>query len=164
MGINFWSHTACTSRAGPARGLISLSPAQLKAMNKFLLICLAGAALVALSGAEVSSEEQSVAELAQLREVRAADSGKGKGKGLKKKGKKNKKGRNLKKSEKKGDRKKKGDHKKKGRENGAKRSKKNGKSKERKNGAKKSKKKEKGLKKKKSRKNKANGAGKSKDK
>ena len=31
-------------------GLISLSPAQLKAMNKFLLICLAGAALVALSG------------------------------------------------------------------------------------------------------------------
>merc|ERR1712012_1541247 len=50
--------------------------------------------------------------------------GKGKGKGLKKKGKKDKKGRNLKKSEKKGDRKKKGDHKKKGRENGAKRSKK----------------------------------------
>merc|ERR1712012_428396 len=91
------------------------SPAQLKEMNKFLLICLAGAALVALSGAEVSSEERSVAELAQLREVRAADSGKGKGKGkglkkgsrkgkgkgksLKKKGKKNKKGRNLKKSE-----------------------------------------------------------------
>merc|ERR1711963_246945 len=156
--INFWSHTACTSRAGPARethgysykgviiisstsvpqkkGLISLSPAQLKAMNKFLLICLAGAALVALSGAEVSSEEQSVAELAQLREVRAADSGKGKG--LKKKGKKNKKGRNLNKSEKKGDRKKKGDHKKKGRENGAK--------------------------KKKSRKNKANGADKNKNK
>merc|ERR1711963_280844 len=134
-------------------------------MDKFLLICLAGAALVALSGAEVSSEEQSVAELAQLREVRAADSGKGKGKGkgLKKKGKKNKTGRNLNKSEKKGDRKKKGDQKKKGRENGAKRSKKNGKSKKRKNGAKKSGKKEKGLKKK-SRKNKANGAGKNKDK
>merc|ERR1712012_924540 len=93
------------------------SPAQLKEMNKFLLICLAGAALVALSGAEVSSEEQSVAELAQLRDVRAADSGKGKGKGKGKgsrkgkgkglkKGKKDKKGRNLKKSEKKGDRKK----------------------------------------------------------
>merc|ERR1712173_358786 len=81
-------------------------------MNKLLLICLAGAALVALSGAEVSSEEQSVAELSQLREVRAADPGKGKGNGknkgngngkgkgkgknLKKKGKKNKKGRNLK--------------------------------------------------------------------
>merc|ERR1712156_813044 len=90
--------------------------------------------------------------------------GKGKGKGLKKKGKKNKKGRNLKKSEKKGDRKKKGDHKKKGRENGAKRSKKNGKSKKRKNGAKKSGKEQNGLKKKKSRKNKANGAGKNKDK
>merc|ERR1711963_340843 len=90
--------------------------------------------------------------------------GKGKGKGLKKKGKKDKKGRNLKKSEKKGDRKKKGDHKKKGRENGAKRSKKNGKSKKRKNGAKTWGKKEKGLKKKKSRKNKANGAGKNKDK
>merc|ERR1711963_917296 len=68
-------------------------------MNKLLLICLAGAALVALSGAEVSSEEQSVAELSQLREVRAADPGKGngknkgKGKGksksLKKNGKKN---------------------------------------------------------------------------
>merc|ERR1712004_682786 len=89
------------------------SPAQLKEMNKFLLLCLAGAALVALSGAEVSSEEQTVVELSQPREVRAADSGKGKGKGkgsrkgkgkgtsLKKKGKKNKKGRNLKKSEKK---------------------------------------------------------------
>merc|ERR1711994_897341 len=91
------------------------SPAHLKEMNKFLLFCLSGAALVALSGAEVSSEGQSVAELSQLREVRAADfgkgKGKGKGKGLKKKGKKNKKGRNLKKSEKKGDRKKKGDHK-----------------------------------------------------
>merc|ERR1712004_967943 len=161
--INFWSHRACTSRAG----LISPpSPAQPKEMNKFLLICLAGAALVALSGAEVSSEEQSVAELSQIREVRAANSGKGKGKGkgLKKNGKKNNKGRNLKKSEKQWDKKKKGDHKKKGRENGAKRSKKNGKSKKRKNGAKKSGKKQKGLKKKKSRKNKANGAGNNKDK
>merc|ERR1711963_660255 len=82
------------------------------------------------------------------------------GKGLKKKGKKDKKGRNLKKSEKKGDRKKKGDHKKKGRENGAKRSKKNGKNKKRKNGGNR----EKGLKKKRSRKNKANGAGKNKNK
>merc|ERR1712004_721514 len=130
------------------KGLISPpSPAQPKEMNKFLLICLAGAALVALSGAEVSSEEQSVAELSQLREVRAADSGKGKGKGksLKKNGKKNNKGRNLKKSEKQADKKKKGDHKKTGRENGGKRSKKNGK-------------------RKKSRKNKANGAGKNKDK
>merc|ERR1712004_450599 len=161
--INFWSHRACTSRAG----LISPpSPAQPKEMNKFLLICLAGAALVALSGAEVSSEEQSVAELSQLREVRAANSGKGKGKGkgLKKNGKKNNKGRNLKKSEKQWDKKKKGDHKKKGRGNGAKRSKKNGKSKKKKNGPKKSGEKEKGLKKKKSRKNKANGAGKNKDK
>merc|ERR1711963_565814 len=92
-------------------------------MNKLLLICLAGAALVALSGAEVSSEEQSVAELFQLREVRAADPGKGKGKGkgkgqnLKNKGKKNKKGRNLKKSEKKGAGKKKGGKKKKSRKN-----------------------------------------------
>merc|ERR1712004_85193 len=149
------------------KGLISPpSPAQPKEMNKFLLICLAGAALVAISGAEVSSEEQSVAELSQLREVRAADSGKGKGKGksLKKNGKKNNKGRNLKKSEKQADKKKKGDHKKTGRENGGKRSKKNGKSKKRKNGAKKSGKKQKGLKKKKSRKNKANGAGKNKDK
>merc|ERR1711963_348102 len=106
-------------------------------MNKLLLICLAGAALVALSGAEVSSEEQSVAELSQLREVRAADPGngngkgkgngknKGKGRGLKKKGKKNKKGRNLKKSDKKGAGKKKGDKKKKGRKNGAKKGKKN---------------------------------------
>merc|ERR1712039_390570 len=97
-------------------------------MNKLLLICLAGAALVALSGAEVSSEEQSVAELSQLREVRAADPGKGKGKGkgksLKKKGKKNKKGRNLKKSDKKGAGKKKGDKKKKGRKNDAQKGKK----------------------------------------
>merc|ERR1719336_2828490 len=151
-------------------------------MNKLLLICLAGAALVALSGAEVSSEEQSVAELSQLREVRAADpgkgngngkgkgngngKGKGKGKNLKKKGKKNKKGRNLKKSDKKGAGKKKGDKKKKGRKNGAqkgkKNGKKNGKGKNRKNGAKKNNKKQKGLKK--SRKNKANGAGKNKDK
>merc|ERR1740123_1604294 len=66
-------------------------------MNKLLLIGLLGAALVALSGAEVSSEEQSVAELSQLREVRAAEPGKGKGKGLKKR-----KGKNLKKSDKKG--------------------------------------------------------------
>merc|ERR1711963_256242 len=111
-------------------------------MNKLLLICLAGAALVALSSAEVSSEEQSVAELSQLREVRAADPGKGKGNGkgngknkgkgkgkgksLKKNGKKNKKGRNLKKSDKKGAGKKKGDKKKKGRKNGAQKGKKNG--------------------------------------
>merc|ERR1711963_889140 len=77
-------------------------------MNKLLLICLAGAALVALSGAEVSSEEQGVAELSQLREVRAADPGKGNGNGKNKgngngKGKnKGKKGRNLKKSDKQG--------------------------------------------------------------
>merc|ERR1712228_354001 len=97
---------ACTSRAGV---ISPPSPAHLKEMNKFLLFCLAGAALVALSGAEVSSEEQSVAELSQLREVRAADSGKGKGKGksLKKNGKKNNKGRTLKKSEKQADKKKK---------------------------------------------------------
>merc|ERR1711902_394610 len=151
-------------------------------MNKLLLICLAGAALVALSGAEVSSEEQSVAELSQLREVRAADpgkgngngkskgnghgKGKGKGKNLKNKGKKNKKGRHLTKSDKKGAGKKKGDKKKKGRKNGAqkgkKNGKKNGKGKNRKNGAKKNNKKQKGLKK--SRKNKANGAGKNKNK
>merc|ERR1712140_93978 len=80
------------------------APAQLN-MNKLLLICLVGAALVALSGADVSSEEQSVEELSQLREVRAADPGKGKGKGkgkgrgLKKKNKKKRK--SLKKSEKK---------------------------------------------------------------
>merc|ERR1712213_248167 len=88
------------------------------------------------------------------------------GKNLKKKGKKNKKGRNLKKSDKKGAGKKKGDKKKKGRKNGAqkgkKNGKKNGKGKNRKNGAKKNNKKQKGLKK--SRKNKANGAGKNKDK
>merc|ERR1711902_388687 len=98
-------------------------------MNKLLLICLAGAALVALSGAEVSSEEQSVAELSQLREVRAADPGKGNGNGKgngKNKGKGKgkgkslkKKGRNIKKLEKKGAGKKKGDKKKKGRKNGA---------------------------------------------
>merc|ERR1712012_372915 len=79
---------------------------------------------------------------------------------------KNKKGRNLKKSDKKGAGKKKGDKKKKGRKNGAqkgkKNGKKNGKGKNRKNGAKKNNKKQKGLKK--SRKNKANGAGKNKDK
>merc|ERR1712062_353111 len=93
-------------------------------MNKLLLICLAGAALVALSGAEVSSEEQSVAELSQLREVRAADPGKGKGKSLKKKDKKKRKGKSLKKSDKKGAGKKKGDKKsKKSKKNGAKRSK-----------------------------------------
>merc|ERR1712113_732137 len=98
------------------------APARLN-MNKLLLVCLLGPALVALSGAEVSSEEQSVAELSQLRDVRAADPGKGNGKGngkgkdkgkgksLKKKGKKDKKGRNLKKSERKGAGKKKGDKK-----------------------------------------------------
>merc|ERR1712051_98925 len=83
------------------------APAQLN-MNKLLLICLLGAALVALSGADVSSEEQNVGELSQLREVRAADpgkgkgrgKGKGKGKGLKKKDKKKRK--SLKKSDKKG--------------------------------------------------------------
>merc|ERR1712203_804768 len=79
-------------------------------MDKLLLVCLAGAALVALSGGEVSSDELSVAELAQLREVRAANPGNGRGKGkgkrngkgksLKKKGRKGKKGRNLNKSEK----------------------------------------------------------------
>merc|ERR1711971_551078 len=106
------------------------APAQLN-MNKLLLICLLGAALVALSGADVSSEEQNVGELSQLREVRAADPGKGKGrgkgKGLKKKDKKKRK--SLKKSDKKGAGKKNGDKKKNGKKNGAKRSKKNGKGK-----------------------------------
>merc|ERR1712165_171959 len=60
---------------------------------------------------------------------------------LKKNGKKNKKGRNLKKSDKKGAGKKKGDKKKKGRKNGAQKGKKNGKGKNRKNGDKKNKKK-----------------------
>merc|ERR1712083_878860 len=87
-----------------------LSPPARLNMNKLLLICLLGAALVALSGAEVSSEEQSVAEVSQLREVRAADPGKGNGNGksLKKKNKK-KKGRKLEKSDKKGAGKKNGD-------------------------------------------------------
>merc|ERR1739840_24460 len=108
------------------------APARLR-MNNILLVCLLGASLVALSGAEVSSEEQSVAELSQLREVRAADpgkgngnrngkgNGKGKGKGLKKKDKKKKTGRKLEKSDKKGAGKKNGDKKKKGNKNGAKR-------------------------------------------
>merc|ERR1711944_48061 len=145
-----------------AAGLIS--SARLK-MNKLLLICLLGAALVALSGADVSNEEQSVADISQVREVRAADPGKGKGKGkgrgLKKKDKKKRK--NLKKSDKKSAGKKNGDKKKKGKKNGAKRSKKDGKGKKRKNGAKKNGKKQKGLKKK-SRKNKSkDGKGKNKD-
>jgi len=144
-------------------------------MNKLLLICLLGAALVALSGAEVSSEEQSVAEVSQLREVRAADpgkgngngkgKGKGKGKSLKKKNKKKKKGRKLEKSDKKGAGKKNGDKKKKSKKNGAKKSKKDGKGKKKKkNGAKKNGKgkKKKGLKKK-SRKNESKGKGKNKD-
>merc|ERR1739844_553375 len=124
------------------------APAQLN-MNKLLLICLLGAALVALSGADVSSEEQNVGELSQLREVRAADPGKGKG--LKKKDKKNRK--SLKKSDKKGAGKKNGDKKKNGKKNGAKRSKKNGKGKKKKNGLKK-----------KSRKNKSKSKGKGKNK
>merc|ERR1712228_232475 len=109
-------------------------------MNKLLLICLVGAALVALGGADFSSEEQSVAELSQLREVRAADPGKGKRKGkgkgkgksrhLKKKDKKKGKGKNLKKSDKKRAGKKNGD--KKGKKHDAKRSKKNEKGKKRK--------------------------------
>merc|ERR1711890_75292 len=116
-----------------AAGLIS--SARLK-MNKLLLICLLGVALVALSGADVSNEEQSVADISQVREVRAADPGKGKGKGkgkgrgLKKKNKK--KRMNLKKSDKKSAGKKNGDKKKKGKKNGAKRSKKDGKGKKRK--------------------------------
>merc|ERR1712051_830886 len=128
------------------------APAQLN-MNKLLLICLLGAALVALSGADVSSEEQNVGELSQLREVRAADpgKGKGKGKGLKKKDKKKRK--SLKKSDKKGAGKKNGDNKKNGKKNGAKRSKKNGKGKKKKNGLKK-----------KSRKNKSKSKGKGKNK
>merc|ERR1711936_744975 len=73
------------------------APARLN-MNKLLLVCLLGAALVALSGAEVSSEEQSVAEVSQLREVRAADPGKGNGNG---KGKGKGKGKSLKKKNKK---------------------------------------------------------------
>merc|ERR1711982_86496 len=98
------SKSTCTGRAG----LISAvaSPALRLSMNKLLLICLLGTALVALTGGEVSSDEQNVAEISQLREVRAADPGKGKGKGkrkgLKKKDKKKKKGKNLKKSGKKG--------------------------------------------------------------
>merc|ERR1711993_73297 len=75
------------------------APARLR-MNNILLVCLLGASLVALSGAEVSSEEQSVAELSQLREVRAAYPGNGKGKGLKKKNNK-KGGKNMRKSDKK---------------------------------------------------------------
>merc|ERR1712156_1354791 len=76
-------------------------------MDKLLLVCLAGAALVALTGGEVSSDEQSVAELAQLREVRAANPGNGRGKGIgngkgKSKGKRNGKGKSLKKKGKKG--------------------------------------------------------------
>merc|ERR1711971_407958 len=118
------------------------APAQLN-MNKLLLICLLGAALVALSGADVSSEEQNVGELSQLREVRAADPGKGKGrgkgKGLKKKDRKKRK--SLKKSDKKGAGKKNGDKKK------------NGKGKKKKNGLKK-----------KSRKNKSKSKGKGKNK
>merc|ERR1739844_660058 len=108
----------------------------------------------ALSGAEVSSKEQSVSELSQLREVRAADPGKGKGKGkgrgLKKKDKNKRKEKNLKKSDKKN-----GDKKKRGKKNGTKRGKKNGKGKK--------KKKKNGLKKKKSRKNKSKSKGKNKD-
>merc|ERR1712228_547702 len=75
------------------------APARLR-MNNILLVCLLGASMGALSGAEVSSEEQSVAELSQLREVRAADPGNGKGKGLKKKNNK-KGGKNMRKSDKK---------------------------------------------------------------
>merc|ERR1712172_27873 len=131
------------------------APAQLN-MNKLLLICLLGAALVALSGADVSSEEQNVGELSQLREVRAADPGKGKGrgkgKGLKKKDKKKRK--SLKKSDKKGAGKKNGDKKKNGKKNGAKRSKKNGKGKKKKNGLKKKSRKNKGKSKNKDRKKK----------
>jgi len=133
-------------------------------MNKLLLICLLGAALVALSGAELSNGEQSVSDLSQVREVRAADPGKGKGqgkgKGLRKKDKKKRK--NLKKSDKKGAGKRNGDRKK-GKKNGAKRSKNDGKGKKRKNGAKKNGKKQKGLKKK-SRKDKSEGKGKGKNK
>merc|ERR1712172_468843 len=131
------------------------APAQLN-MNKLLLICLLGAALVALSGADVSSEEQNVGELSQLREVRAADPGKGKGrgkgKGLKKKDKKKRK--SLKKSDKKGAGKKNGDKKKNGKKNGAKRSKKNGRERRRKNGLKKKSRKNKGKSKNKDRKKK----------
>ena len=62
-------------------------------------------AIYFFAGAEFSSEEQSVEGLSQLREVRAADPGKGKGKGkdkgLKKKDKKKRKGKNLRKSDKK---------------------------------------------------------------
>ena len=97
-----------------------------------------------------------MSELSQLREVRAADPGKGKGKGkgrgLKKKDKNKRKEKNLKKSDKKN-----GDKKKKGKKNGTKRGKKNGK-------GKKKKKKKNGLKKKKKRKNKSKSKGKNKDK
>merc|ERR1739844_163889 len=117
------------------------APARLR-MNNILLVCLLGASLVALSGAEVSSEEQSVAELSQLREVRAADPGNGKGKGLKKKNNK-KRGGNMRKSDKKSVGKK-------NNKSGAKRNKKDGKN--RKNGARKNgkgkKRNQKGLKKK----------------
>merc|ERR1739846_200627 len=92
--------------------------------------------------------------LSQLREVRAADPGKGKGrgkgKGLKKKDKKKRK--SLKKSDKKGAGKKNGDKKKNGKKNGAKRSKKNGKGKKKKNGLKKKSRKNKDRNKKKARK------------
>lgn len=125
-------------------------------MNNILLVCLLGASLVALSGAEVSSEEQSVAELSQLREVRAADPGNGKGKGLKKKNNK-KRGGNMRKSDKKSVGKK-------NNKSGAKRNKKDGKN--RKNGARKNgkgkKRNQKGLKKK-NRNNKNKDKGKNKD-
>merc|ERR1739844_193799 len=131
------------------------APARLR-MNNILLVCLLGASLVALSGAEVSSEEQSVAELSQLREVRAADPGNGKGKGLKKKNNK-KRGGNMRKSDKKSVGKK-------NNKSGAKRNKKDGKN--RKNGARKNgkgkKRNQKGLKKK-NRNNKNKDKGKNKD-
>merc|ERR1712061_814905 len=131
------------------------APARLR-MNNILLVCLLGASLVALSGGEVSSEEQSVAELSQLREVRAADPGNGKGKGLKKKNNK-KRGKNTRKSDK-------NSVGKKNNKSGAKRNKKDGKN--RKNGARKNgkgkKRNQKGLKKK-NRNNKNKDKGKNKD-
>merc|ERR1712213_190799 len=129
MGDQVWS-PSCTRLhlAQDRQQLVSDLICTIVNMNKLLLICLLGAALVALSGAELSNGEQSVSDLSQVREVRAADPGKGKGqgkgKGLRKKDKKKRK--NLKKSDKKGAGKRNGDRKK-GKKNGAKRSKNDGK-------------------------------------
>merc|ERR1711944_373132 len=82
MGDQVWS-PSCTRLhlAQDRQQLVSDLICTIVNMNKLLLICLLGAALVALSGAELSNGEQSVSDLSQVREVRAADPGKGKGQG-----------------------------------------------------------------------------------